>query len=158
MTVVEALHAMPLAVALRSIPWLYPTVETLHIAAIGLLFGSIVIVDVRVLGFSRSLAVRQLARLALPWTLLAFLAAVVTGSLLFLAHANDLIGNRVFLFKLVLISLAGVNAAMFHTGPYARVAEWDTGYAAPAAARLSAGLSISLWFAVIACGRWIAYA
>jgi hypothetical protein len=158
MTVAEAIHAMPLAVALRGVPWLYPTVETLHIASIGLLFGSIAIVDLRMLGFSKSLAVRQLARHALPWTMLAFLLAAVTGSLLFIAHAADLIGNRVFIAKLCLISLAGVNAAIFHTGPYARVAEWDTGRPAPAGAKLCAVLSIGLWLGVIACGRWIAYA
>jgi hypothetical protein len=158
MTVTEAIHAMPLAVALRSVPWLYPTVETLHIAAIGLLFGSIVIVDLRVLGFSKSMAVRQLARHALPWTMLAFLLAAVTGSLLFIAHAADLINNRLFLAKLCLISMAGVNAAMFHTGPYAGVADWDTGRSAPGLAKLSAMLSLGLWLGVIACGRWIAYA
>lgn len=158
MTVAEAIHAMPLAVALRGVPWLYPTVETLHIAAIGLLFGSIVIVDLRVLGVSKALAVRQLARHALPWTMLAFLLAAATGSLLFIAHAADLVGNRLFIAKLGLITLAGANAAIFHTGPYAGVADWDTGRSAPAAAKLSAAVSIALWLGVIACGRWIAYA
>jgi len=158
MGVAEALHNMPLAVALRGVPWLYPTVETVHIACIALLFGSIAVVDLRLLGLSRGLPVRALARHALPLTVLAFLGAAVSGSLLFLAHAADLIGNRVFIYKLGLISLAAINAAIFHTGPYARAAEWDTGQVPPASARLCAALSLLLWLAVIACGRWIAYA
>jgi hypothetical protein len=157
MTVAEALHGMPLAVALRGVPWLYPTVETLHIACIALLFGSIAVVDLRLLGVSRALPVRGLSRHVLPLTMLAFLGAVATGSLLFLAHAADLVGNRVFIIKLGLITLAGVNAAIFHTGPYARAADWDTGAAPPAPARLCAALSLAVWLAVIACGRWIAY-
>jgi len=157
MTIVEALHGMPLAVALRGVPWLYPTVETAHIACIALLFGSIAVLDLRLLGFSRALPVRGLSRHVLPLTVLAFLGAGLTGSLLFLAHAADLVGNRVFILKLGIITLAGINAAIFHTGPYARAADWDAGVAPPPGARLCAALSLALWLAVIACGRWIAY-
>ncbi len=157
MDIGQAIHQLPLAVFVRSNAWAYPTVETLHLVLIALLFGSIVVVDLRVLGLTKSLPVRALARHALPWTMLAFLGAAATGSLLFIAHAADLIGNRVLIFKLILISLAGVNAAMFHTGPYVRVAEWDVAQSAPASARAMAGASIALWIAVIACGRWIAY-
>src|SRR5579862_9845357 len=90
MTVAEAIHRLPLAVALRDVPWLYPTVESVHIAAIGLLFGSIVVMDMRLLGVSRTLSVRQLSRHVLPFTVLAFMTAVATGSLLFIAHADEL--------------------------------------------------------------------
>ena len=153
----QALHALPLAVWIRTSAWAYPTVETLHIVALALLFGSIVVVDLRVLGVSRTLPLTLLARHALPFTLLAFLLAVATGSLLFLAHADDLIGNRVFILKMLLISFAGVNAAMFHVGPYVNVASWDSGAAAPVSAQACAAASIMLWLGVIACGRWIAY-
>ena len=154
----QALHALPLAVWIRTSAWAYPAVETVHIVALALLFGSIVVVDLRVLGVSRTLPLTLLARHALPFTLLAFLLAVATGSLLFLAHADDLIGNRVFILKMLLISFAGVNAAMFHVGPYVQVASWDSGVAAPAPAQACAAVSIMLWLGVIACGRWIAYA
>jgi hypothetical protein len=157
MTVAEAIHQMPLAVALRGGHRLYLAVSTLHLAAIALLFGSIVIVDLRILGLSRQLSVRQLSRHALPWTMLAFLIAVTTGSLLFIAHADELVNNRVFISKLGLISLAAVNAAIFHTGSYVKVADWDSERAPPAGAKLCAGLSILIWCGVIACGRAIAY-
>ena len=158
MDIGQAIHQLPLAVFLRTNPWAYPTVETLHLISIALLFGSIVVVDVRVLGSAKNMSMRQLARHALPWTMLAFLGAAATGSLLFTAHAADLIGNRTFLLKLCLISLAGVNAAMFHTGPYVGVASWDVDVSAPTSARVMAMVSIALWIGVIACGRWIAYA
>ena len=158
MEIGQAIHQLPLAVFLRSNPWAYPTLETLHLVAIALLFGSIVVVDLRVLGASKNLPLRQLAQHALPLTLLAFLGAAATGSLLFTAHAADLIGNRIFLVKLGLIMLAGINAAMFHTGPYASIAQWDAAAPAPAGARVMAAASIGLWIAVIGCGRWIAYA
>ena len=157
MDIGPAIHQLPLAIFLRTNPWAYPTVETLHLISIALLFGSIVVVDLRVLGSAKNMSMRQLARHALPWTVLAFLGAAATGSLLFTAHAADLIGNRTFLLKLCLISLAGVNAAMFHTGPYVSVAHWDVDVPAPPSARVMAMVSIALWIGVIACGRWIAY-
>ena len=158
MELAQTIHQLPLAVFLRSHALAYPLVESVHLVSIALLFGSIAVVDARILGLSRSLSMRQLAQHALPWTLLAFGGALATGVLLFVAHAGDLVGNRVFIFKLVLISLGGVNALMFHTGPYTTVAAWDSGAAPPTSARIMATVSILIWISVIFCGRWIAYA
>ena len=158
MDIGQAIHQLPLAVFLRTNAIAYPLVESLHLVSIALLFGSVAVVDLRILGLSRNLSLRQLARHALPWTVIAFLGAAATGSLLFLAHAADLIGNRVFIAKLALISLAGANAVMFHTGPYVNVAAWDVALKAPASARALAAASLLTWIAVIFCGRWIAYA
>ena len=157
MDIGQAIHQLPLAVFLRTNALAYPLVESLHLVSIALLFGSIAVVDLRILGLSRNLSLRQLARHVLPWTVLAFLGAAASGSLLFLAHAAELIGNRVFIAKLAVISLAGANAVMFHTGPYVNVAQWDIGLQAPVSARIMAGASLALWVTVIFCGRWIAY-
>ena len=158
MDIGQVIHQLPLAVFLRTSALAYPLVESLHLVSIALLFGSVAVVDMRILGLSRNLSLRQLARHVLPWTVLAFLSAATTGSLLFLAHAADLIGNRVFIAKLALISFAGANAVMFHTGPYVNVAAWDVALQAPLSARFMAGASLLMWIAVIFCGRWIAYA
>ncbi len=154
----QALHALPLAAWIRGSPWAYPAVETAHIIALALLFGSIALVDLRLLGVSRALPVSVLLRHALPLSMLAFTLAAATGSLLFLTHADELVGNRVFVVKMGLIMLAGVNAAVFHSGSHAGVRTWDSGCAAPLAARVGAGISLLLWTSVITCGRWIAYA
>ncbi len=157
MDIGQTLHQLPLALFLRSNAWAFPVVETVHILAIAILFGSILVVDLRILGLSQSLSVRQLAHHALPLTLLGFGIAFASGLLLFIAQAADLTGNRVFILKVGLIVLAGINAALFHTGPYVSVASWETAARAPANARAMAAGSILLWVAVIACGRWIAY-
>ncbi|MBL8385204.1 MAG: hypothetical protein JNM90_19120 [Burkholderiales bacterium] len=154
----QALAALPPAAWMREVSWAYPAVETLHIIAIAALVGTVLLVDLRVLGVSRLLPATALMRHALPLTWIAFAAAAATGVLLFLAHAADLIGNRVFVVKMCLIGAAGANAAAFHGGAWGRAHLWEVGRAAPAPARLFAGLSIALWVAVIACGRWIAYA
>ena len=157
MTPLAAIEGSALGVAMRQSLWLFPAVETVHIVAFAVLVGSIAIVDLRVLGFSRTLPVTALARHALPWAVGAFVVAVPTGLLLFTAHASDLVANRVFVLKITLIMIAGTNAAWFHLGPYRTVASWDTGAAAPLPARACAALSLLIWISVIVCGRMLAY-
>ena len=152
-----ALEAMPLAVAMRHELWLYPAVEIVHIAGFVVLVGSITVLDLRLLGLGRTLSVRALTRHTVPWSAAAFVLIVPSGALMFAAHASDLAGNSAFRLKLVLIALAGVNAALFHVRPYRSVAAWDHDVAPPAAARAHAAVSLALWFTVIACGRLLAY-
>jgi hypothetical protein len=100
--------------------------------------------------------VRALARLLLPWSVASLGLIVPTGLLLFAAHADEFLESRVFATKMALILAAGINAAMFLTGPYQSVKSWDTGAPAPILARASVALSIVLWIGVISCGRLIA--
>jgi hypothetical protein len=156
-TPLGVLESMPLAVAMRQELWLYPAVEIVHIAGLAVLVGSIVVLDLRLLGFSRSIPVSALTRHVLPWTIAAFMLIVPTGLLMFTAHAADFLTNRAFQLKLLLIMLAGLNAALFHVGTYRSVALWDRDAAPPARARAHAAVSLLLWFSVISCGRLLAY-
>lgn len=146
-----------LATAMRQDLWLYPSVEILHIWGFVILVGSVAMLDLRLLGLSRSIAVSRLARHLLPWTWGALVVIVPTGLLMFMAHAGDFISNRAFVLKLSLIFAAAINAAVFHLGPYRSVGQWDSGVATPPAAKVHAALSLLIWMGVIACGRLLAY-
>ncbi len=146
-----------LATAMRQELWLYPAVEILHIWGFVVLVGSVAMLDLRLLGLSRQVSVRQLARHLLPWTWGALLIIVPTGLMMFITHAGEFISNRAFVLKLVLIFAAGINAAAFQLGPYRSVQAWDSGLPTPVAARLHAALSLLIWMGVIACGRLLAY-
>ena len=152
-----SLEAMPLAVAMRQELWLYPVVEIVHIAGFVILVGTIVVVDLRLLGLGRTLSVRALTRHVVPWSAGAFLLIVPSGLLMFTAHASDFLTNRAFQTKLLLILCAATNAAAFHLGAYRSVDAWDRDITPPSAARAHAALSLGLWFSVIACGRLLAY-
>jgi hypothetical protein len=143
------------AMAMRANPWLYPTVEIAHIIGFTVLVGAVAMFDLRVLGLGRELSVRSLARHLLAWSAGSMLLVLPSGLLLFAAEAPDLAANRVFLLKLVLIGVAGLNALAFHAGPYRSADGWQD--RAPPRARLHAALSLLLWLAVIACGRLLAY-
>ena len=157
MTPISPIEALPIARAMREWLWLYPIVEIVHITGIAVLVGSVAMLDVRILGASRGVSVRSLARHLLPWTLGALLLVVPSGLLMFTAHAGDFISNPAFQLKISLIFAAGMNALFFHLGPYQSAAAWDRDVAAPASAKLSAALSLLIWVGVISCGRLLAY-
>ena len=134
---------------LASHPWAYPAFEVVHIIGIALLVGNLALVELRVLGLGRDLPMLPLGALALRLSLAGFALAATSGLLMFSARPAELLANQAFLFKLVLLALCGVNAALFHVrGGLRRI---DT------VAKLQTALSLGLWIAVIICGRWIAY-
>jgi hypothetical protein len=152
-----ALDGGALGQMMRSGRWLYPMVEIVHIVGFVLLVGSVLMFDLRLLGMNRQLPLTLMARHLLRWSMASLLLVVPAGLLMFSAHPQDFIANRVFLLKMTLIMTAGLNAAVFHAGVWQGVAGWDSGQAAPVSARVHAVLSMALWLSVIACGRLLAY-
>jgi len=147
--VLAALEATFLAEAIRRSVWAYPLLETVHIASIGALVGSVLLLELRVFGLGREIGVVPLARLVLRTALAGFACAVASGSLLFVSAATEVAANPAFRAKLVLILIAGLNAVVFHARGGLRGR--DT------LARLQAAASLLLWLSVLAAGRLIAY-
>ncbi len=156
-TAVHAIESSGLGRMMRESLWAYPIVETLHIVGLATVYGSVLVVDLRLLGLSRRVSVSSLSRLALPFTVGAFCLVLVTGLMMFTAHTEDFLGNRVFMLKMALIMTAGVNAALLHTGAMRAAGPWDVEVMPPSRVRVAAAASIVLWTAVIACGRLLAY-
>lgn len=156
-SLLEALQNAALPSALRVSYLAYPLVNATHIMGLALLFGAIVPLDLRLLGFWPAVPLRALAGVLLPVALAGFIIAIGAGAVLFTVSAVKYAGLGVFWLKLALIGAAVANAAMLH-----RSAAWQTATGAadtPLPARLMAGafVSIVLWVGVILCGRLIAY-
>lgn len=143
--------------AMRSELWLYPIVEVVHIIGFVVLVGSVVMFDLRLLGLSKGLPVAALARHLLTWGVAALLLIVPAGLMMFSAHPHDFASNGVFILKLCLIGIAGLNAALFHVGVFRSVDRWNTDITAPGIAKIQAIFSIMLWVSVVFCGRLLAY-
>ncbi|SEL21686.1 hypothetical protein SAMN05216359_106182 [Roseateles sp. YR242] len=114
---------------------------------LGALFGGLLVCDLRVLGWRRELDAKDVVRLAVPLALAGFAVCLVTGACMFATQPWELWINGAFRLKMVLILLAGANAAWFH---------WRGGVSRhDRMARAQCWLSLGIWLAVIICGRWI---
>ncbi len=159
--IAEQIAALPLSTAIRtslSWRWLFPTIESVHVVAITTVFGSILFLDLRLLGFAQAgTRVSRVMDEMLPLTWMAFVLAVISGTLLFMANAPDYVVSLQFGLKMVCILLAGLNMAVFQWGAGRRIPEWDTQLPPPAAARIAGGLSILFWISAVFFGRWVGF-
>jgi hypothetical protein len=153
-----ALEASPVGDFVASSPWAFPTIESVHVIAIVTVVGTVAIMDLRLLGLaSGSWTVTQMSRDTLRWTWVAFVAAAITGALLFVSKAHIYAIEPWFIGKMILIALAGVNMAIFHVFTWRSVGEWGAGGRSPLPARIAGGLSLALWLLAIFCGRWVGF-
>jgi hypothetical protein len=144
--------------ALRESDYAFSIVESIHVLAITLLVGTIILLDLRMLGVVlRGVSVTRIARAVFPLVWTGFAIMFVSGLLLFWAEAAKMYINPAFRVKIVLLSLVGLNPLIFHTTIYRRVHEWEVLRYAPWRARGAAIASITLWAGVIVAGRAIAY-
>jgi hypothetical protein len=135
--------------ALRAHPWAYPALESVHITGIALLIGNLVLLELRVFGLGTALPPRALAQLSLSLASAGFGLAAISGLLMFASQPAELLTNRAFTLKMLLLLAAACNAAWFHgRGSLDRL---------DLTARLQMAVSTVIWLGVVACGRWIAY-
>ncbi|MGQ0456301.1 MAG: DUF6644 family protein [Hyphomicrobium sp.] len=136
--------------------WAYPALETLHVLGLALVFGPILIFDLRVFGFNRGLDMRPLHAALIPWAWTGFALNAASGGLLFISDAAAFAINPAFRIKLTLIALAGLNALAFQARLFPRLPDDDRGDP-HISAKVSAAASIALWLAIITAGRLMAY-
>lgn len=141
-------HWAPI-VWLKTNAYAYPSLEVIHIVGLALVFGSIVLVDLRILSVVKLSDENTFAKAIIPWTLLGFALALLSGLTMFVTRISDFIANPAFIIKICLLFAAGANAAVLHARGTIQARSHLT--------RLQAVLSILIWVAVVFCGRWIAY-
>lgn len=157
-SIVETLQASAPAEWMRTAVKAMPIVEAMHVLAATTVFGTILIVDLRLLGFPdtrRSFTRISDELLRLTWA--AFFVAVITGLLMFAANANTYFGNTAFRLKMLALLGAGLNMLIFQRITARTVGAWDQGASAPLAGRLAGAASILIWVIVIFLARWIGF-
>ena len=138
--------------------WAFPTIETVHVIAIVTVVGSIAVMDLRLLGVaSKECAVTEMSKDTLPWTWGAFVIAMISGTLLFISKATTYMVNPFFLWKMVLIAIAGINMGIFHVFTWRTVKNWDVGCEVPRAGKIAGGVSLGFWVIVVFVARAIGF-
>lgn len=156
MTVTEALKGLSqsaFGTFIAEKAWAYPTLETFHVIGLGLLFGGLFALAMRMFGLGRQIPLPALNRHILPWVWIGFAINALSGVLLFTSNAPEFTANPAFQVKMALIAVAGINVLIFKR----LMAQVSPEGEATIAARLGAAASLAIWTSVITAGRLIAY-
>jgi hypothetical protein len=140
--------------AIRDSLWLFPVIESIHLLALGLIGGAVLIVDLRLLGLGlRRQPVAQVARDAQPWLAGGLVVMVTSGFLLFLSEAIKCYYNAAFRIKMMFL----LPALIFTWTIRRKVAAANESDSRPLVSRVVACISLALWSVVGAAGRWIGF-
>jgi uncharacterized membrane protein len=135
-------------------PWAWPTLEAIHFIGLSLLFGIVLLGNLRILGLLRTAAFFDIHRL-LPWGVWGFVLNSVTGMLFFIGQAFQYIDNPSFHWKVVFMLLAGAN--VLYLTLFDDIWALGSGAGAPSFAKFVAGSQIFLWVGVLYFGRMLPY-
>jgi hypothetical protein len=152
------LEASSAAATIRDSLYLFPLIESTHVIGLTMVFGTILIVDLRLLGIASTR--RPFSRIAsdvMKWTWAFFALTVATGLLMFITNAAVYYHNFYFRSKMAFLALAGMNMLVFEFTAARSVDRWDKEAAAPLAGRTVAAVSLVLWISIIFLGRWIGF-
>jgi len=153
-----ALEATALAAALRNSVWSYPLVNAAHILGVALVVGSIVPLDLRLLGAWGSVPAAPLWRVLTRTASVGFLLAITFGSLLFITRATEYIVSVLFIAKIVVVGIGTANALILRRLLKAQVSEMISSHGQlSAAARLVGGISLAAWIMALILGRLVGY-
>jgi hypothetical protein len=155
---VQWLNETRFSMALREGDWSFAVIETVHILGLGFSVGTIVWVDLRLIGLAmRRERVTDVISGLEPWAMGGFVVMFLSGIMLLLAEPLKAYSRLAFRLKVVMLILAAMNVLVFHRGVYRTIAQWDEAEVLPWQAKVSGYLSLILWLGIIIAGRWTAY-
>jgi hypothetical protein len=153
-----ALEATEFAVALRNSVWSYPLVNAAHILGVALLVGSIVPLDLRLLGAWRSAPLAPLVRVLTRVAGTGLLVAMIFGSLLFITRASEYVVSSLFISKMIVVAVGTANALALRKLCRGGVSEMTSSNGAvPVHLRFAAGVSLVAWLTALTLGRLVGY-
>ena len=154
----KSLEASGLATRIRDSVFLFPMIESTHVIGLALVFGTIAIIDLRLLGIaSTQRSFQRMASDILKWTWGAFALTALTGSLMFITNASVYYHNFFFRTKMLLLVLTGINMLFFELTAGRTIHAWDKAPSAPRAGKAVAALSLAMWIGIICMGRLIGF-
>jgi hypothetical protein len=136
--------------------WAWPIAESLHFLGLCLLIGCVGAFDLRLLGVAKRVPIAAVHRF-IPWGLLGFAINIVSGSMFLLTEPDQYILNPSFHFKLLFMTIGGLNAATFYLTSYRRVFNANAPLDAPRHAKVIAAISLCAWMGVITGGRLLTF-
>lgn len=134
--------------------WVWPILEALHFVGLILILGTVLFLNLRILGFYKALPVGPLQGL-LPWGIAGLIINVITGFMFFIGMPFFYTENWIFQLKILALIVAAVNLLLFCTASFRTWESIGPKEDAPAVAKLVALTSFVLWIVVVVLGRYI---
>jgi hypothetical protein len=150
--VLQWIKDLPIGAAVRQSRWLFGMGETLHFFGLCLMVGGLLIVDLRLLGYIRGIPMRP-ALAFLPWVILGFAINLATGIEFFMTDPFMYWPNPAFKLKMIMVLLGGLNALLFTVMEHRHVLVMGDDESTSTFTKVTAGLSLGVWFCVILLGR-----
>jgi hypothetical protein len=141
---------------LFDISWLWPLCESLHFIGLALLIGGAGLLDLRLLGLFRGVAIGDI-KAFMPFAIAGFATNLVTGLLFVVMQPHLYLTGAIWWWKMGFVALAGLNAIVFETRFGRRALAMDPNEDTPVGFKVIGGLSLFSWFAVLYCGRMLPY-
>jgi len=152
----QSLEGGAINVWVTSSAWLWPLLEILHFFGLSLLLGALLVIDLRMIGFFRSIDIRATHAL-LPWVFVGFALNLVTGILFIFGDPLRYAVHAGFQLKMALILIAGVNALWYAWKIHPKMQNWAADEVPPTLAKGVASVSLVVWTGVLLLGRLIPY-
>ena len=149
-------HAAPPVQTFMRTAWGWPIMESVHFIGLSMLIGCIGLFDLRLLGLGKRIPIAAAHKL-IPWGIAGFAINITSGSTFLLTEPNQYIYNPSFHFKILFVTIAGLNALSFYAFSWRRVTADGAPADAPRYAKLVAAVSLSMWIGVIVCGRLLTF-
>lgn len=154
--VITTLNSTALSGYIMGNEWIWPVLEMAHFLGLCLLFGSLLIVDLRVIGVARKIPINLIENF-IKFALIGFAINIATGTLFVIGDSDRYLINIAFQLKMIVILAAGINTAYFVRRVQPQIQQGLDGDQLSAESRYVAVFSLFLWTAVIILGRLIPY-
>ena len=152
------LAATPLSQTIQTNGWVIPTLQTIHILSVAVLFSSAILVDLRFYrALQRDVPLADVARRFLPTIWPVLLILLITGSLLIIGEPRRSLLNNTFYLKMALLAVAVLLTLALQWSLRAAPEFWERDRRRRIAGQLAATVSILVWCGILFAGRWIAY-
>jgi hypothetical protein len=152
------LAATPLSNTIQTTGWIIPTLQTIHILGVAVLFSSAIVVDLRIWRLlQRDVPLPDVARRFLPAIWPVLLILLITGTLLIIGEPRRSLLNTTFYLKMALLVLALMLTGGLQWSLSSAPQFWDKDRGRRMAGQFAATVSILVWCSILFAGRWIAY-
>lgn len=154
--IVDWLKATSLSQFISMSPILWPVMEMLHFIGLALLIGGAGLIDLRLMGFMKSVPVSAVMQVR-KWAVLGIVINVVTGTLFFIGAPGQYIDNSAWYYKLLFLAVAILNIVIFETRQGKRMLALAAGQDTPASFKIAGAVSMGSWLMVLYFGRMLPF-